>query len=502
MKPARLPVSVALRAGSDRPIGLGGLTGTGALDRAQKVTVDFGALSAESNPLLRELDRRYANFTAPHVKVSGGDQIRQLSRLTEAGRYGAGASLAVDWPRLFAGALVDTGRREVHETSQAGAFIGTRVAGATLSAQYLVRFADGLQTRADAQVGSLKLGVRRVRHVSAEFEAGAGRSVDGRTGQAASAEVGFESRPFSATVRRVRATDDYPVRDRTGLLNNVAVTARPYRRLFVSGTVNGTEQLAYVSTTAAAPTRQRFTRAAAGWGDRVQVDATRSEWTAVGTAWNSGWRREAIGVQSTFGTRAYAFTPRVEGGTQQEPGRLDVPFVSASLRGSVKAGRRGEVHAMVNVDRLDPRGARQDRRSLSAGGNVLIVPWTRVILNATTSASATATTSALAAPWLNGTRWVDAVVDQRLPWSHHLVLTWRRIDSPSAFLPSSEAYRVDYVVPFGVPVHGPADGSVRVRLTDHETGTAIGRARVTIAGRSLLTDRDGRVVFDNVRPGE
>jgi uncharacterized surface anchored protein len=105
-------------------------------------------------------------------------------------------------------------------------------------------------------------------------------------------------------------------------------------------------------------------------------------------------------------------------------------------------------------------------------------------------------------PWLQGTRWINAVVDQRLPWGHHLLANYRSRTSGSSFLPSSDAFRVEYAVPLGVPLKQSSDtGRVTLSLHDADTGGALADFLVQIGEQSLLTDRNGVADFSGLKPG-
>jgi hypothetical protein len=106
-------------------------------------------------------------------------------------------------------------------------------------------------------------------------------------------------------------------------------------------------------------------------------------------------------------------------------------------------------------------------------------------------------------PWLEGTRWIDAALDQRLPWRHHVVTSFRRRSSGTTLWPSTEAFRVDYVIPLGVPLGAAGDGGrITLRLRDESTGRGVPQVLVQVAGRSLLTDRSGVADFVELPPGQ
>ena len=162
-----------------------------------------------------------------------GDQTWSLSPLTEAGHYGVGVGARVERAHWLGGAFLDTGRRDVIEGSQFGAFLGlTTGPSATLTAQYLRRYADTPGAGPLADIGSLRLALKPTSFASGSVEIGAGQSAAG-IGRVAAGQVAINTARLTATARTVRRDDAYPIRDKTGLLDSATVAIRPFGQLQV-----------------------------------------------------------------------------------------------------------------------------------------------------------------------------------------------------------------------------------------------------------------------------
>ena len=489
-----LPTSVAVRLGTNQQPAFGSFVGSGALDQQGKATVDFGIVSREeSHPLMLERDRYYATVKTSSSQMSLGDQTWSSSFLTESGRYGFGAGGRLERGRLFGGGFIDTGRRDIRESRQAAGFAGARIGPARLSVQYLKRLDDVGPDRA-ADIGSVRLDLHARGGVSGEFEVGSGRSAAG-SGTAILGQLEHTSRPLTLYARRVRADGTYPIRDRTALIDGFGASLRPVGQLQLEGTYDGTEQLPSETLPLDAPTRQRVTRAAVAWGTLANVQVARRQWTSPGAAWVGGWLREYVSAQLGIPVGPIRFSPGAERGYEASPTFPETPFSRDSLRVSVRLSRRNNIYARGEYGHGVAGDAARTIRRLSFGGT--LQPTAALKINLQLHDSATD------APWLEGTQWANAVVDQRLPWGHHVVATYRRRTSGSVFLPSSEAYRLDYVIPVGIPLRNKADmGGVTVQIRDGETGEPRRNFLVQLAGSSLLTDANGLVDFRALTPGD
>jgi hypothetical protein len=133
-------------------------------------------------------------------------------------------------------------------------------------------------------------------------------------------------------------------------------------------------------------------------------------------------------------------------------------------------------------------------RRLSFGAALQPLSTTRLNLRMSNSASD--------ALWLQGSRSIMASVDQQLPWRHHLVFLYQSRSNGSAYRVGGKAYRVDYVMPIGIPLRSSGEtGRITVHLRRGDSDPAAGLL-VQVDGQSRLTDRDGLVSFNGVTTGE
>ena len=492
---SQLPTALALRAGTNRNLGFGSLTGGGALNSARTVIADFGFLSGEeSHPLMLERDRYYATITGPAGQLAVGDQTWSMSYLTESGHYGFGGGGRFEGKRWLAGAFLDTGRRDIKESRQAAGFVGARLGrAAQVRIQYLKRFDDGPAGMKAGELGTALLELRPWRGVTGEFEVGTGRSALG-TGHAVSAHIGHTSRVATLYARRVRADNTYPIRDRTSLIDGFGLSVRPVGQLQFEGTYDGTEQLIDQTLPLNAPTRQRITRAAVSWGSLVRIQARRRAWTSPGMDWAAGWRRESVSAELEIPLGRVRLTPGAERGIDASPHFRDTRFSLNWLEAKIRLARRSSVYARGEYGQGVAGKPGQTVRRVSFGGTIQAT--------ASTSLNFQLHDSGTDAPWLEGTQWANATLDQRLPWAHHLIANYRRRASGTSLLPSSEAFRVDYVIPLGIPLKQTSGaGRVTMYLRDGDTGSALARFLVQIAGQSLLTDGKGVAEFAGIKPG-
>jgi hypothetical protein len=488
------PASVAVRFGQDREIGFGSFVGTGALDRAHQTTMDLRFLARDrTSPLLLERDEYAFSLSGPRGRVMLGDQVWSMSLLTESGHYGFGGGARVDAGRWFAKAFLDTGRRDTIEASQTGGAIGVRVGHARASLQYLERFRTRPGTPTIGEIGSARLELLPVRGLAGDIEIAQGRR-GSSTGAAIAGQASHTSRVLTIYGRRVRADNAFPIRDRTALLDGFGATLRPAGQLQLEGSFDGTEQLPTELLPVDAPTRQRTTRAAAGWGTLVQVQASRLAWTAPGTDWMSGWRRESVAARSTIPIGLLRLTPGIERGRQASPGIPEAPFSRHSLRASLR-WKHNSVSARGEVGRGTLGGPDRIVRRVSLAGTLRPI--------ASTAFRFQVNENSIDTPWLEGARWTDVNLEHTLPWRHQIVALYRRYSGGGSFLPRSEAYRADYVIPLGIPLkRSTDDGRVTLHLHDGDTGRARPDVLVQLAKTSLLTDRGGAAEFNRVTPGE
>lgn len=491
-----LPTTLALRTGTGRSPGFGSFMGAGALNAHQTTTVNFGFVARDrSHPLMFERDRNYVNIMSAGASLSAGDQIWALSYLTENGHYGLGAGGRIERRHWSAGAFVDTGRHDVTEGSQAGGFFGLSTGRvASVSAQYLARFSSGLRSTRLADIGSVRVLLRPLEKLTGDFEAGIGQSSAG-TGRAISALVSFSSRLLTLYGRRVRKDDIYPLRDRTGLIDGAGVAVRPFGRFQIEGTLDGTGQLDDPTLPLDAPTRQRITRARLSWGSLVRVTAGRTEWTSPGRDWSAQWRRESVRAELHIPLGPIWFSPGVERGTEAAPSYINTPYSLGWLRAGVRLARRNSIDVRMDYGRGDRGDADRIVRRVSFGAALQPIDATRLTVRMNSSAND--------ALWLQGTQSITALLDQRLPWRHHIVVHYERRSGGGTFSPDAEAYRVDYVIPVGIPIRSASDsGGIVVRLRDGDNGKALERMLVQIKGQARLTDRDGVVAFTGLKPGD
>ena len=492
----QLPTALALRTGTGRKPGFGSFVGSGALNASRTATINFGFVSRDrSHPLMFERDRNYVGITAPGASFAAGDQTWALSYLTESGHYGLGAGGRIDRRHWSAGAFVDTGRYDVAEGSQAGGFLGLGTGSrVNVSAQYLGRFADDLRSPRIADIGTVRLLLKPTAKLNADFEAGIGQSAGG-TGRAVSGLISFDSRRLSVYGRRVRKDDAYPLRDRTGLIDGAGLSIRPFGQLQLEGTLDGTGQIEDPTLPIDAPTRQRVTRARAAWGSWASVSAGRTEWTSPGRDWSAQWRRQSVTAEFRIPIRAMWLAPGIEKGTEATPAYRETPYSLSWLQAGVRLGGRNSADVRVEYGRGDAGDAGRIVRRISFGAALQPIDATRLAVRMSNGARD--------ALWLRGTQTVTAMLDQRLPWRHHFVINYQRRSGSSAFLTNAEAYRVDYVIPIGIPLRTSGDsGQITVRLRDGESGLPHARMLVQIKGQSRLTDRDGVVAFTGLKPGD
>jgi hypothetical protein len=492
----KLPAKLALRAGTGRAFGFGSFAGSGALGPGRSTQIKFGVVSRDrSHPLLFERDRNFLNVTGPGGSFAIGDQTWALSYLTESGHYGLGAGGRVERRHWSGGAFLDTGRRDVTEGSQAGAFLGFALGPvARISAHYLARFAGSPASDRLADIGSVRLQLRPNTKFSGEVEAGIGRSL-ARTGRALSTLLSFNSRRVSLYGRRVRKDDAYPLRDRTGLVDGAGVSLRPFGHLHVEGTLDGTGQIDDPTLPLDAPTRQRLTRARVSWGSWVSVSAGRTEWNRPGRNWSAQWRRESVTAELHIPVGRLWLAPGVERGTEATPSTVATPYSLSWLQAGIRMGGRSGTDVRLEYGRGAAGNANQVVRRISFGATLQPIDTTRLTVRMSNGARD--------AVWLQGAQSVNAVVDQRLPWRHHLVVTYLRRTGAGDFVKNDEAYRVEYVIPIGVPVRTrEAAARLTVRVTDGESGKPLERMLVHVKGQSRLTDDQGVVVFVALSPGE
>jgi hypothetical protein len=111
--------------------------------------------------------------------------------------------------------------------------------------------------------------------------------------------------------------------------------------------------------------------------------------------------------------------------------------------------------------------------------------------------------SASDALWLQGSQSITARFDQRLPWQHHIVVNYERRSGGDAFFRDDAAYRVDYVIPIGIPIRSATDsGRITITLRDGESGKPLPRLVVKLQRQSRLTNADGEVAFTGLKPGD
>jgi hypothetical protein len=492
----RLPATVSVRTGTRRSLGFGSFIGSGALNTRRTAAINFGFVARDrSHPLMFERDRNFLTLTAPGVSLSAGDQTWALSYLTENGHYGLGVGGRVDRPHWSAGAFVDTGRYDVREGSQAGAFVGLATGrAARVSVQYLARFADDLQSDRIADIGSLRLVLKPTPAFTADFELGAGQSAAG-TGRAVSALVTFNSRRASLYGRRVRRDDTYPLRDRTGVIDGAGISLRPFGQLHLDGTLDGTSEVEDPTLPITAPTRQRTTAARVAWGSFGSVRVGRTEWTAPGQDWSAAWRRESIAAEARFPLGALWLSPGIERGTEATPFYAETPYTLSWLQAGVRMGARNSADVRLEYGRGDAGVANRIVRRISFGAALQPLDATRLTFRLNNGGRD--------ALWLQGSQSISATLDLRLPWRHHINMRYERRSGAGHFRPDDEAYRVDYVVPIGIPLRPAGDsGRVTVRLRDGESGQPRARVLVQLNRQSRLTDSNGVVTFSGLKPGE
>lgn len=493
---ARMPVAVAARVGTRRTPGFGSVVGGGPLAPDSRTTVRFGFLAAEqSHPLMFERNRNYVNITRPGLNLAFGDQIWSLSPLTETGHYGLGAGGTFETKRVTGGAFVDAGRTDVVEGSQAGGFLGLGLGrGTTLSAQYLRRFSDTPASPTIGEMGSLRLSLKPLPSLSGSLEAAVGRSPSGN-GYAGAGQLAFTSRRLTFVARRIRRDDAYPIRDRTGLLDNATLSLRPFGQLQIRGTLDGIAQVDDRSLPLGAPTRQRASRASINWGSLARVTVARTDWTSPGRDWDGSWRRESANAELRVPLGPFWISPGAEQGTQVTPTTAQTLYQLGWLSAGVRLFRAGTVTARGEYGRGVSGLPDQVTRRLSL--NASLRP-TR-----STSATLQVQNSAIDALWLLGTRSIIGTLEQDLLWHHRLLLRYQSRTGGGFGLPDERAYRLDYVVPFAVPTRVANEGGrVTIRLRDGDTGAARPALLLQIANQSRLTDANGVATFTGLGAGD
>lgn len=209
----------------------------------------------------------------------------------------------------------------------------------------------------------------------------------------------------------------------------------------------------------------------------------------------SGGVTESVRVQWGLALGPLRLVPELQRGTAAPfPGAAAEPFRRAALR-STLAAFGGSLSAS-----LERTGGVVPGNPAARGGTVAALDAAAPL------GEATRVRAALRAVRYGGTgfgdeTFFDAAVDRTLPRGQR-VSAGVRLTRGAPGIPPERTLRLGYTLPLGVPV-APVRGGGRVagRVYDAATGAPLAGARVSVGGRTSLTDGRGRLAFAGLPVG-
>lgn len=471
----RLPAEVRVRATDSLSSASVGFSAHGPLDAAGRVRVDAEARTADpaGTPFARQ-DEYRLRLSAPGVDLRLGDHVYALSRLTEPGRYGFGAGLAVTRGLLSLGGVVSRDRRGNGFGGVAGGFARVGTGRMRAGATFAVPDSGGARWTVDAAAEP-----HRLLRVEAEVAPAAADSVLPR-----SIHVRGSSPVLSYDVLHLRGGPSYGGRGSTGQ-DFASATLRPLGALSLSASARrgGDVVLAGDSVLFL----RSFRRAGIGWGSLLLVEVRE---TAGDTATRGDYRSVYGRLGFQLMRNGWIYPGFETGEVVPAPGAAPEPFRIVSLQSTFSA-RGASFWANLQLRDGPSAYARGDREISGAFSAYLpVLPQTTLRL--------AGQGRRIDDGDVEGS--LDVALERELPAEHRVSV--RGLAVAQAEAGWRPRMYVEYGLPLGIPL--PARGGhdrVVARIYDARTGRPLADVLVRVGDRVAVTDRRGVVAFAGMPAG-
>ncbi len=487
--PAVLRVRAARNGSGVSPYELVG-GGRISTDRPEEVDFLFRGKTAK-NSILGERAENRVEIRAPRYTARIGDNYYALSPLTGGGQTGFGGGLELTGSAVTGGAYYQKFRYAPRGQNEHGGYLrfepSGRLAGSRLALNAVERIGGSMAGR----IFSSAVTLRPVGGMLFDVEVAASQNDSGSA-------VGRMVRLSGSAVKRVHYD-----------LGQMAGGA-----LFLGPSRNAENEYADVSFSA---TDKVTLHSAMNLGNlRMGVDSTLSTQrfltATLGAMYAGGLSLEysQVGRESRGGptpeSRAQQLVRgRFERGTgfgnvwiASEIGKRSdssSTWHQLGFGASVTGGRAG---LSFFVDTYDGG-------SLTRGpnGNSLLGANGSVMLSRTNSLSFGGFASRYHAPGSRTYAQADTRLTHSLANGSSVTARYRFSASPSAGVPPTKLFYLEYGLPLRLPMgHAHVPGKVSGRVIDAESKRAVAGALVRVGSQAAVTDKNGRVSFVNLRPGD
>lgn len=477
------------------------LSGSGTLSEGGHTRVDLLLRGPHTgHSVLGERAEYRARLRTGALDLRVGDHVYGLTPLTDPGTYASGAGAQLELSGLSIRGYHARDRRLGSQT-QTAAQVGYARENIGIEASYL----DGVGT----ETGRLwSVGGRFRPGAALGVEAEYAQGVDGTDDNAATSIAVHGRLPrVGYRLRHRRAGPRFPGRHRDleqteGSLDVRLTGALAWR----AWSTHAAYAFAGIGSAAAISHTRRHYGSSLAWGRAASLELRRIDEEGRPESGRYERQTDLAKLSGLWSPAGWSLRPSFEAGrTRHRGAESEGSLLRVRLQGSFRTGRAAWFSASLEAssETMGSPGPVEHGSRLthsfqtiaaSLGGHLELPGGARVSVNANGRAYRGGAAGSLL--------FVDARVAQPLFSGHELDVRVRAMGRTAGTTGFEPVVMVGYTVPFRLPaLSSKGGGRLSGRVYNAETGEGLADVRVTVAGRVVLTDGQGRLEVRDVEPG-
>jgi hypothetical protein len=491
-----MPLAVTARGtgGDDTWRGQIELAGEGYLDEDQAHRLAL-LLRGPDNQTISSLglrDEYVVRYVGPEGVAVAGDASYALTPLTEYGRYAAGAGGSGRAGDFTITGFANTARFLVPRENELGLSFGVSpIPRVHASLQYL-----GKQGNGQTDIVSLRGVARLVDEAEVDAEYGSGWYEERR-------DDGYWLRVSGAApsvtydLRHVYGGPNFNGYYRDGRYTMASVSWLPYGLWRVEGQFRQSDRNLGRDTLQLYAPRTRLMQAGAGFGGWVYAGFRREEFDDMRPSPQFSRTEHTLQLRTGYSTPEAGLMATVEIGQAEDRilGRSS-PFRRINVYADVRPTPAVTYGFTVESSREQNLFGNERPERVGAGARLSALPFPGTRLQFDGSYSRTLLPSVE-----QSTLFLDAALEQQLPWGHIAAVRYRRSEFAAAPTVVDNAWRFDYTVPLSIPfARRNGTGELTGRIVDAETGMPMAGMIVRAGGTLAVSEEDGTFAFPPLTP--
>jgi hypothetical protein len=436
-------------------------------------------------------------LSAPNYSVVVGNDVYRLSSLSESGRYAPGAKASVKSNGWTLGGFFNHDPAQAKKPEQRALFLNRDFANGNV---LLVNFLDKTGPGGGSMLAT-RTSIRTIPFVTIDAELG--HAINSRPAEAWLVSAHGQAERFSYSIFRQKTDRDYPGSTRGTESANVLLNATPARRLRVRASFSDHRLSPGQTGPLERQARHWHYMTGVTLDDRYALEYTRNG-RDDGSFSSQPRRNERLLIARVSAAVSGAFlnasgaVGQARGGGAAGSAGSEQPLARFAASGSLRKGRSLSLSANVEALRGGTLFLPGQRSEVRGGASATVVTRSGSRFSVSGYASRrqmrkeTVTGDRL--PSRDGT--LDLSWDQKLASGHSISVRARFHRSRVFTSAEEDAVRVEYTIPFGVPVaRSQSKGRVSGRVYDAESGRPVRGAMIQLGSHLTITDAKGKFAF-------